>query len=138
MAIELPRDANGRIIPLDTTMMYRDDNSQFHVTDFFYEAKPDKWFARSGSECVDASTLHLPINKEGWEALLDDLKRARDGHIGPVFPPCRYFNVKCENQKITCDNIPDYEKCPGSNDGCEYDLFDDIIVRIHMLLGDAE
>lgn len=65
MAIELPRDANGQIIPLDTTMMYRDDRSQFHVTDFFYEAKPDKWFARSGSECVDTSTLHLPINKEG-------------------------------------------------------------------------
>lgn len=42
MAIELPRDANGQIIPLDTTMMYRDDNSQFHVTDFFYEAKPDR------------------------------------------------------------------------------------------------
>ena len=53
MAIKLPMDANGRVIPLDTTMMYRNDNSQFHVTDFFYEARPDKWFARSGSECIE-------------------------------------------------------------------------------------
>lgn len=59
MAIRLPRDANGHVIPLDTTLMYRNDNNQFHVTDFFYEAKPDKWFARSGSECVEVSRLHL-------------------------------------------------------------------------------
>lgn len=39
MSIELPVDANGMTVPLDTSVMYRDDNSRFPVTDFFYEAK---------------------------------------------------------------------------------------------------
>ena len=57
MAIELPRDANGMFVPLDTNMMYRDDNSQFHVTDFFYEAKPDKWFALADAMRMDPRDL---------------------------------------------------------------------------------
>ena len=84
-AIELPRDANGQIIPLDTTMMYRDDRSQFRVTDFFYEAKPNRWFARSGSMCIETNKLQLNIKKkncyeqlmdDSWEKLIGDLDRA--------------------------------------------------------------
>lgn len=59
MAIELPRDANGQIIPLDTTMMYRENGNQFHVSDLFFEARPRRWFARSGSECIETNKLHL-------------------------------------------------------------------------------
>lgn len=59
MAIELPRDANGQIIPLDTTMMYRENGNQFHVSDFFFEARPRRWFARSGSECIETNKLYL-------------------------------------------------------------------------------
>lgn len=76
MAIELPRDANGQIIPLDTTMMYRDDRSQFHVTDFFYEAKPNRWFARNGSICVETSRLYLDTSeKDSLEKLAADIDR---------------------------------------------------------------
>lgn len=136
MAIELPIDANGIIVPLNTTTMYRDDNSQFHVTDFFYEAKPDKWFARNGSKCIEVESLYLIIIKKKWKALLGDLERTRDG--GLSFPPCVYFNRTDHSQIITCDNLSEDEKCPGSNCGCERDLFDDIIDRIFVLLGDAE
>ncbi len=85
MAIELPRDANGQIIPLDTTMMFRDDRSQFRVTDFFYEARPNRWFARSGSMCIETNKLQLNIKKkncyeqlmdDSWEKLIGDLDRA--------------------------------------------------------------
>lgn len=138
MAIKLPKDADGMTVPLNTTMMYRDDHSQFRVTDFFYEAKPDKWFARSGSQCIEVSTLHLIIIKEGWKALLDDLKRTRDGRVGGIFPPCYYFNSTDNNQAISCDDLSYDEKCPGANGNCEYDLFNDIIYRIYSLLGDAK
>ncbi len=136
MAIELPIDANGMTVPLDTTLMYRESNEQFHVTDFFYEAKPDKWFARNGSECIEVSTLYLVIIKKGWKALLDDLKRTSDRCLS--FPPCEYFNRTDHNQVISCDNLSEDEKCPGSNCGCERDLFDDVIYRIYSLLSDAK
>lgn len=64
MAIELPRDANGQIIPLDTTMMYRENGNQFHVSDLFFEARPRRWFARSGSECIETNKLYLDIRKK--------------------------------------------------------------------------
>ena len=75
MNIPSPRDARGACIPRDTTMMYRNDNSQFHVTDFFYEAKPDKWFARSGSECIKVDKLYLEIKQEDSPEKPDSPKR---------------------------------------------------------------
>lgn len=47
MAIGLPKDASGAIVPFDTTTMYRENGNQFHVSDFFFEARPRRWFARS-------------------------------------------------------------------------------------------
>lgn len=85
MAIGLPKDGNGEVIPFNTTMMYRDDRSQFRVTDFFYEAKPNRWFARSGIECIETNKLQLNIKKkncyeqlmdDSWEKLIGDLDRA--------------------------------------------------------------
>ena len=70
MAIELPRDANGQIIPFDTTMMYRENGNQFHVSDFFFEARPRMWFARSGSECATVCGLEP---QEAFETICERL-----------------------------------------------------------------
>lgn len=59
MAIGLPKDASGAIVPFDTTMMYRENGNQFHVSDLFFEARPRRWFARSGSECIETNKLYL-------------------------------------------------------------------------------
>lgn len=59
MAIGLPKDASGAIVPFDTTMMYRENGNQFHVTDLFYEARPGKWLAQQGSECIETNKLYL-------------------------------------------------------------------------------
>lgn len=92
MAIRLPRDANGHVIPLDTTMMYRNDNSQFHVTDFFYEAKPDKWFARSGSECIETNKLYL----DSKDVLVNRPKK--------TIPQ----NAAQANKGVTISTLPEY------------------------------
>lgn len=127
MEIELPRDANGQIIPIDTTMMYRDDRSQFHVTDFFYEAKPDKWFARNGSECIKVDRLYLEIKKEdSWEKLEEDLDRCIEES-----DLCMYYN----NQN------PDCNKCTISGNesrGCTSVALEDIKRRIRKLRGEGE
>lgn len=92
MAIRLPRDANGHVIPLDTTMMYRNDNSQFHVTDFFYEAKPDKWFARSGSECIETNKLYL----DSKDVLVNRPKKTTSQ------------NAAQANKGVTLSTLPEY------------------------------
>lgn len=127
MAIELPRDANGQIIPLDTTMMCRENGEQFHVTDFFYEAKPDKWFARSGSECVETSRLYLDTSeKDSLKKLAADIDRTLNHPDGIV---CAYANRKrreCNGCKLS------------GHISCLKAFTSDISSRVHRLAGDAE
>lgn len=126
MAIRLPRDAGGHVIPLDTTMMYRNDNSQFHVTDFFYEAKPDKWFARSGSECIKADELYLEIKQEdSIEKLADDLGRTANN---PDEVVCTYLNRKWRD----CEGC----KFENSEFSCAIAFVQDIAARARNLCGD--
>lgn len=33
--LQLPKDADGILVELDTTTMYRKNGKQFHVSDFF-------------------------------------------------------------------------------------------------------
>ena len=126
MAIRLPRDASGHVIPLDTTMMYRDDNSQFHVTDFFYEAKPDRWFARNGSMCVETSRLYLDASeKDSWEKLEEDLDRCIEKSNS-----CAYFSPEYNCRKCA---RPDSDTC-----GCTVSIFKSIKKRIRKLRGEDE
>lgn len=128
MAIELPRDANGQIIPLDTTMMYRDDRSQFHVTDFFYEVKPNKWFARSGIVCIKVDELYLEIKEEdSLEKLSDDLGRTANN---PDKVVCTYLNREWRD----CEGC----KFENSESSCAIAFVQDIAARVCNLCGDAE
>lgn len=92
MNIPSPRDARGTCIPRDTTMMYRENGQQFHVTDFFYEAKPDKWFARSGSECIETNKLYL----DGKDVLVNRPKK--------TIPQ----NAAQANKGVTLSTLPEY------------------------------
>ena len=131
MAIDLPVDANGMTVPLDTTMMYREGGEQFHVTDFFYEAKPDKWFARNGSRCVVVSTLYLDTyEKDSLKQLAADLDRVVKRKNGNVPMACAYLN-RCDSQCINCKFI-------HSHVNCIYLMLADIAARVHSLCGDAE
>lgn len=78
--LQYPKDANGIWVPLDTTVMYRKNGNQFHVSDFLYEARGDKWYARCGGECVAVDKVYLEIEVEvdtsdSWEKLETDLTR---------------------------------------------------------------
>lgn len=140
MAIKLPMDANGRVIPLDTNMMYRNDNSQFHVTDFFYEARPDKWFARSGSECIKVDELYLEIKQEDSLEkpdspirLAESLKRVMDAHERGK----DYLEAACDYADRVgkdCSGCPLYDK----RKSCADVMMEDIVSRVNRLCGDAE
>lgn len=92
MAIELPRDANGQIIPLDTTMMYRENGNQFHVSDLFFEARLRRWFARSGSECIETNKLYL----DSKDVLVNRPKK--------TIPQ----NAAQTNKGVTLSTLPEY------------------------------
>lgn len=92
MAIELPRDANGAIVPFSTTMMYRDNGNQFHVSDFFFEARPRRWFARSGSECIETNKLYL----DSKDVLVNRPKK--------TIPQ----NAAQANKSVTLSTLPEY------------------------------
>lgn len=107
-------------------MMYRNDNSQFHVTDFFYEAKPDKWFARSGSECIKVDELYLEIKQEdSIEKLADDLSRTANN---PDEVVCTYLNRKWRD----CEGC----KFENSEFSCAIAFVQDIAARARNLCGD--
>lgn len=62
--LQYPKDADGIWVPPDTTAMYRKNGNKFHVSDFVYEARADKRYARSGSNCVAVDNLYLEIEDE--------------------------------------------------------------------------
>lgn len=92
MAIGLPKDASGAIVPFDTTMMYRENGNQFHVSDLFFEARPRRWFARSGSECIETNKLYL----DSKDVLVNSPKK--------TIPQ----NAAQANKGVTLSTLPEY------------------------------
>lgn len=92
MAIGLPKDASGAIVPFDTTTMYRENGNQFHVSDFFFEARPRRWFARSGSECIETNKLYL----DSKDVLVNRPKK--------TIPQ----NAAQANKGVTLSTLPEY------------------------------
>ena len=97
--IELPKDAEGREIPLDTSELFISDGTMVHVLRFEYmyhthDAR-DTWFVyieRTPGEhmTLHACDVHL-TQPDGWEKLEEDLDRAAKAE---AFRACRYANDK--------------------------------------------
>ena len=122
------RDANGSHVFPSTTTMYREDGSQFHVSDFFFELKPCKWFARNGSECIEVGKLYLEARKKDSPGQLADDLESIVNHPNKVV--CAYFGrerLDCEGCKFEEIDVP-----------CSYAFLQDIIARIRCFGGDDE
>ena len=78
--IELPKDAEGREIPLDTQVLYDSDGTEFFTDKFMYIRVTDEWwfFGHFGSSTsthqVVATRLHL-TPPDSWKKLEEDLDR---------------------------------------------------------------
>mgnify|MGYP000847342380 CR=1 FL=1 len=133
--IKLPRDAEGREIPLDTAWLYDDDGNAYGVRTYCCavdEDMPDrKWeallFMRKSAELrsIRTTTLYL-TPPDSWEKLEEDLDRCIEES-----DLCMYYN----NQN------PDCNKCTISGNesrGCTSVALEDIKKRISKLRGDGE
>lgn len=131
MSVELPKDAEGREIPLDTVALYDDDGNVHSVLRFIYTTDfdlSDKWINSWIAVVDDYKTakpeqMHL-TEPDSWEKLEEDLGRAAERDA--VVSCCRYF---------TADKCAD---CPirGNTSGClhkEELAFGDILNRIRKL-----
>lgn len=119
MSVELPKDAEGREIPLDTQVLYDSDGTEFFTDKFMYIRVTDEWwfFGHFGSSTsthqVVATRLHLSPH-DSWEKLLDDLNEAGNARYDEdayerIPAPCRYFGadkgIKAMRPlKVSCAN----------------------------------
>jgi hypothetical protein len=132
MSIELPKDADGREIPLDTKVLYRKDGTLVDVGEFNfstgYSDPKHKWTVKLMNCAVFFTTkmfLNPPPPPDSWEKLLEDLSEAGDARY---YEACAYFHRdKDEGGCLSC---------PGGEDGCTRIAMRDIASRIRKLRGE--
>lgn len=128
--IELPKDAEGRKIPLDTVALYDDDGNVHSIRRFIYTNDfdlNDKWMnswyvVTDDYKTAKSELMHL-TKPDSWEKLEDDLDRCiEESNL------CMYYN-----QNLDCNN------CTISGNesrGCTSIALEDIKKRIRMLRGE--
>lgn len=131
MSVELPKDAEGREIPLDTVALYDDRGNVHNIRRFMYTTDfdlDDEWI-NSWIAVVDDYKTAKPeqmylTSHDSWEKLEDDLDRCIEES-----DLCMYYN----NQN------PDCNKCTISGNGsrgCTSVAIEDIKRRIRKLRGE--
>lgn len=128
--IELPKDADGREIPLDTVALYDDDGNVYSIRRFIYTNDfdlNDKWMnswyvVTDGYKTAKSELMHL-TKPDSWEKLEEDLDRCiEESNL------CMYYN-----QNLDCNN------CTISGNetrGCTSIALEDIKKRIRKLRGE--
>lgn len=76
--IEPPKDAEGKVIPLDTETLYSTNGQVFHVDQFRYFAKVNRWAAYGAYEHMsglwtDDTFCFLLTPPDSWEKLEEDM-----------------------------------------------------------------
>lgn len=126
--IELPKDAEGREIPLDTKVLYDSDGIEFFTDKSMYMRVTDEWwfFGHFGSSIsthrVAATRLHL-TTPDSWEKLEEDLDRCIKGD-----GLCAYYSPSGRCSTCILDR-----KDPCS---CNSIVLEDIEKRIRKLRGE--
>ena len=131
MSVELPKDAEGREIPLDTMTLYTKDGAPRDIANFVYYPRcaitEREWTVAfmDGSEGFVSQMYLTP--PDSWEKLEEDLSEAGDARY---YEACAYFRRdKDEGGCISC---------PGGEDGCGRIAMRDILARIRKLRGEGD
>lgn len=127
MAIELPRDAKGREIPLDTTVLYDKDGNEIEVSRYQYYPKvgPGYWNLQSVRNKYYRQDEVYLTTPDSWKKLEKDLDKCIEAD-----DYCRYYSASGICGKCT---RPD-----NDGDGCTTVIFSDIKKRIRKLRGAGE
>lgn len=137
--IELPKDAEGREIPLDTKLLYDKEGNPKEVSIFSYTPRSysSGWsvvLAGGFERFASAMFLNPPEPPDSWERLEDDLDRAVEtGGAGDESffqsMACAYMNrggEMCGDCKFLNKYVRD----------CTKQMLEDVVSRIRKLRGD--
>lgn len=135
--IELPKDAEGREIPLDTNMLYDCNGALRKVLSYTFNPSTGRWMIEIETQ-ID-SVYRFPEGyrltpPDSWKKLEEDLSRAIDTPKPDNFDSmtCGYFN--------SVGN--DCQECKKKNgfdsNCCNKVAWKDILSRIHNLRGEGE
>lgn len=127
--IELPKDAEGKSIPLDTECLYTHDGEKQSVLSFTYYREKDRWEIETDTRIANPIYLYL-TKPDTPKQLIEDIKRAQDAcnHNGNHVAACSYSgNSTCSG----CD-------FHVGNETCTSKMLKDIATRVERLCGDAK
>lgn len=129
-SIELPRDAAGREIPLDTTVLYDGNGNAKEVQAFDYSPVESVWRVLLLGDFILflTSDMHL-TPQDSWEKLLEDLDNAAKGGDNAECLYSRREGVAAGSQCYGCKL---YNSDYASSE-CEYLAYADIAARIRKL-----
>ena len=129
--IELPKDAEGREIPLDTKVLYNEDGKCFKVNRFTYsvvQTMPGlKWgvvFMDCRYDYCSSFYLTPPETPDSWEKLEEDVMKWS----------CSYFGI--DQDAASCDDCPHGLKQTGN--ACWLNARLDMLARAKKLAGIEE
>ena len=126
MSIELPKDAEGRAIPLDTGTLYKANGIAKYIYYYGYDPRDKYWFAETDDGQRNTSEFLLS-QPDSWKMLLEDLSEAGDARYQEA---CAYFHRDKGEDGCT--------SCPGGEDGCVRIAMRDIADRIRKLRGEND
>lgn len=130
--IELPKDAVGRDIQLDTKVLYDADGVQVSIRAFRYNPHECFWRVERLDGLGTPKTTALRLTPpDTWEKLEEDLDRGAESK----FETCGYFGTDgtdCCACRLTCDSFKGIPECRSGL------AFKDIASRIRALRGEDE
>lgn len=131
MKIYLPKDAEGREIPLNVDALYSKDGIRMPIFEWKYINRCNrKWvvqFLFDDSDCIYYPEDYYLTPPDSWEKLLEDLNVAGDARYQEA---CAYFHRE--------KGEDDCALCPGGEDGCVRIVMRDIADRIRKLKGEND
>ena len=130
--IELPKDVEGREIPLDTTKLFGASGHAYNITQWIYTTDFDtsdsvagRWWATTDTfRRLDPELMYI-TRPDSWEQLEEDLAAFDDGQ---TYGPCHYFHELGD----------DCTSCPARGDACADAVMRDVASRIRNLRGECQ
>ena len=131
--INLPKDAEGRKIPLNTTALYDKDGSRREVDLFMFYPDKDKWDVVFEDSYAHFSPRNLSLTPpDSWEKLLEDLDNAAKGGDNAE---CCYMRREGIEVGTQCHGCRLYNADDVFSD-CSLLAYADIAARIRKLRGE--
>lgn len=125
MTVELPKDAEGREIPLDTEVLYDKEGKRREVDWYTFYPDKDRWDVVFEDSCVHHSTKFFSITTpDSWEKLEEDLDRCITENNA-----CMYYSTDG-----TCQNCA----VRGTSGACTPKILENILDRIRKLMSADE